>query len=198
MSMSQCPDCQWLSVYFDGEMPSPWKEKMEAHIAGCPQCARHLEAYKSVSLAFTGEGKPGTESVRERIWQKLEERAAYHPLRSRVVWRRRISVPLPAAAAAVVLFLVLALLAVLRITDAAEPSGITFASEAELDTPGIIPVSNMEDVLQYLGGRDNGDIIILHLPESRSFVNYGEPAMIKAADYSRNVSNRNIMRGRKP
>jgi hypothetical protein len=75
---------------------------------------------------------------------------------------------------------------------------MTFASEADLDTPGIIPVSNMDDVLQYLGGRDNGDIIILHLPESRSFVNYGEPAMIKASDYSRNVSNRNVIRGRKP
>ncbi|MDR0495704.1 MAG: hypothetical protein LBG95_08795 [Treponema sp.] len=195
--MSQCPDRQWLSVFFDGELPSPWKEKMEAHISGCPQCARRLEAYKNISLAFAGEEKPGMEPVRARVWQKLEQRAGGRQFRSGAVWRRRISVPLPAAAA-VVLFLVLALLAALRITERADPSGITFASEAESDTPGIIPVSNMEDVLQYLGGRDNGDIIILRLPESRSFVNYGEPAMIKAADYSRNVSSRNMMRGRKP
>jgi hypothetical protein len=43
----------------------------------------------------------------------------------------------------------------------------------------------MESVLQYLGSNDTGDILILRLPESRNFASYGEPAIIKAADYTR-------------
>jgi len=44
----------------------------------------------------------------------------------------------------------------------------------------------MEEVLQQLaGGRDNGEVLIIRLPESRNFTSYGEPAIINAADYSR-------------
>jgi len=193
-------------------MPSPWKEKMESHIAGCPECARQLEVYRRIFSAaaedvFAGEAM---EAAKERVWQKLEQRishaadmAADSPIRSpamrgRAVWRRRISVPLPAVAAAIVLFIALAFLVVLRITESAEVSGMTLASEAEFDAPDIIPVSDMENVLQYLGSRDNGEIIILRLPESRNFVNYGEPAIIKAADYSRQTPGRQMPGWRKP
>jgi len=194
--MQVCPDRQLLSVYFDGELPSPWKEKMEAHIAACPACARRLEEYRRHSLA--GEAA-GMDTARDRVWQKLEPCivADAHPparavRRSAAVWQRRVSIPLPAAAAAAAFFLLIALafLQVLRTTNTEGISGMTLASEAELEEPGIIPIADMEDVLQYLGSRDNGDIIILRLPESRSFVNYGEPAIIKAADYSRNVPGR--------
>ena len=194
-----CPDRQLLSVYFDGEMPSPWKEKMEAHIAGCPACARRLEAYRRVSL---GRAAAPAESgaARERVWQKLEQRmvVGVSPARTArwgaaalpAVWRRNVSIPLPAAAAAVVLIAALAFLAALRVTSTEGISGMTFASDTELETPGVIPVADMEDVLQYLGSRDNGEIIILRLPESRNFVNYSEPAIVRAADYSRAVPGR--------
>jgi len=209
-----CPDRQLLSVYFDGEMPSPWKEKMESHIAGCPQCARQLEAYRRVAQAAAEDASAedaALEAVKERVWRKLEQRtgmtadkavgsAAAWPraVPGRAVWRRRISVPLPAAAAAVVLFIALALVIALRITGPAESSGMTLAAETEFDAPDIIPASSMESVLQYLGGRDNGEIIILRLPESRNFVNYGEPAIIRAADYSRQTSTKNMQGWRKP
>jgi hypothetical protein len=192
-----CPDRQLLSVYFDGELPSPWKEKMESHIAGCPACARRLEAYRRVSLGKAAGDDAGLESAREQVWQKLEMvlgvDASPGSARTAAVWRRSVSIPFPAvaaaAAAAFVMIVALALLLVLR-TSAEGMSGMTFASDAEIDAPGIIPVADMEDVLQYLGSRDNGDIIILRLPESRNFVNYGEPAIIKAADYSRAVPGR--------
>jgi len=196
-----CPDRQLLSVYFDGEMPSPWKEKMESHIAVCPQCARRLEAYRRISPA-ADEGT--VEAARERVWRKLEQRAgsaaypaAAWPAAVPMVWRRRISIPLPAAAA-IVLFIALSALITLKITRPAENSGIPLAAETDFATPDIIPISDMEDVLQYLGNRDNGEIIIVRLPESRNFVNYGEPAIIKAADYSRQTMNRNMPGWRKP
>ena len=206
-----CPDRQLLSVYFDGEMPSPWKEKMDAHIAGCPECARQLETYRRISRAAAGDEFAGRmEAVKEQVWHKLEQRtgmaadkaagAAAWPAaaRNRAVWRRYISVPLPAAAAAVVLFVALAFLIVLKITGSAENSGMTLASETEIDEPDIVPVSDMENVLQYLSSRDNGEIIVVRLPESRNFVNYGEPAIVKAADYSRQMPARQAPGWRKP
>ena len=197
-----CPDRQLVSVYLDGELPSPWKEKMESHIAGCPACTRRLEAYRRVSLGKAAAAEPGTglEPARERVWQKLEAALGtdvspkpVRPPALPAVWRRNVSIPLPAvaaAAAAIVLLVALAFLLVVRATNTEGMSGMTFASDAELDTPGIIPVADMEDVLQYLGSRDNGEIIILRLPESRNFVNYGEPAIVRAADYSRTVPGR--------
>jgi anti-sigma factor RsiW len=191
-----CPDRQLLSVYFDGEMPSPWKEKMEAHIAGCPRCARQLETYRRISPGMAAAADEGAaEAVKERVWRKLEQRTGSTAWPT--VWRRRITVPLPAAAAVVVLFIVLAFVMVLKMGTAESP-GMTLASETDFDAPDIIPASDMEDVLQYLGNRDNGEIIILHLPESRNFVNYGEPAIVKAADYSRQTMGRQTPGWRKP
>ncbi|MDR0290650.1 MAG: hypothetical protein LBI06_06925 [Treponema sp.] len=198
-----CPDRQLLSVYFDGELPSPWKEKMEAHIAVCAQCARRLESYRGLSqAAASGPGSGGDvpRPAQERVWQRLEQCALSTPAANPggAVWQRRISIPIPAAAAAAVLVVALASLLLLRTISSGEDSGmaagITFASEAELDIPGFVPALEMENVLQYLGGRDNGEIIILRLPESRSFVNYSEPAIIRAADYSRQVGRQTPVR----
>ena len=34
-----CPDRGLLSAYVDGEVPSPWKERLAAHLSECPSCA---------------------------------------------------------------------------------------------------------------------------------------------------------------
>jgi hypothetical protein len=63
---------------------------------------------------------------------------------------------------------------------------MALASEEGLEGPDLIPVADMSGVLQYLGNRDSGgDILILRLPETRSFMSSGEPAILKAADYTR-------------
>jgi hypothetical protein len=194
-----CPDRQLLSVYFDGELPSPWKEKMESHIAVCPHCAGQLKLYQNISLVSSTENNasaedPGLASARERVWQKLEQgadnEAPAHatPERhgiDRAVWRRRISIPIPAAAAAAVLMAVLSFLIGFRVTGTPENSGMTFASEADFEMPGIISATDMENMLQYLDSRDNSDTIILRLPEVPGFESYGDPAILTAADYSR-------------
>ena len=33
--MSTCPDKDLYSAYVDGELQSPWKEKIEAHLVSC-------------------------------------------------------------------------------------------------------------------------------------------------------------------
>ncbi|GHU05470.1 hypothetical protein FACS1894147_11680 [Spirochaetia bacterium] len=44
-----CPDRQILSLYHDDELPSPWKEKLESHVASCPACAARLAQYRDLS-----------------------------------------------------------------------------------------------------------------------------------------------------
>jgi hypothetical protein len=58
------------------------------------------------------------------------------------------------------------------------------ALAAAIEMQAIIPASDMNGVLQYLGNTDTADIVIIRLPESKSFMSFGEPAIIRAADYS--------------
>jgi anti-sigma factor RsiW len=193
-----CPDHQFLSVYLDGEMPSPWKEKMESHLEQCPRCRRRLESYRLISASVAGNGAEEethadaarVREAQERVWRNLEERERFHHsgalIRRSSVWRRRISIPFPAvAAAAAVLVIATAALWVRRPAEPALIPNVTLASGENLQEPEIVPIADMNGVLQYLGREDEGDILILRLPESSNFMSNGEPAILKAADYSR-------------
>jgi anti-sigma factor RsiW len=182
-----------LSVYLDGELSSPWKEKMESHLAGCPQCRQRLETYRLVSGSAVRTEAAVMEAAKARVWRNLETRSRGSVKRSGPVnrgfsvWRRTISVPLPAAAAAAaVLVIACAALWVRRpVTPELLIPQMSLVPEESLEAPGIIPVADMNGVLQYLDSKDNGDVLILRLPESRSFTSSGEPVIVKAADYTR-------------
>jgi hypothetical protein len=133
------------------------------------------------------------EEARQRVLQKMETRGLFsgcggRPVFSPRIWNRRISIPVPAAAAVFIL-VALAFLWVIRPQGKTEAQNMAITAETEV-IHDALPLSGMESVLQYLGSTDAGEIIILKLPESRNFASYGEPAIIKAADYSRNVHGR--------
>jgi Txe/YoeB family toxin of Txe-Axe toxin-antitoxin module len=207
-----CPDRQLFSVYLDGELPSPWKEKMESHLAGCPHCRGLLDSYRRIFPPNVKAEEAIIEQAKLKVWRKLEEKInglGQSPSRTEQIperlygprtrfWSRRITLPLPAAAAAVALLIVVcATLWTMRSKERTALPNMTLASEEfsispsamyekqGFDHPGIVPTTNINDVLQYLGNRDSGDILIIRLPESRNFTSSGEPAIIKAADYSR-------------
>jgi len=192
----ECSFRQLLSVYYDSEMDSPWKEKMEAHISNCAGCARQLEEYKNVSLLLNTAEDDLTDEAQQRVLQKLENSGYYSSCRTRPawtppVWQRRVSIPIPAAAAVVFMLFGLAFLWIRSPGKTEKTEAVNMAITAEPEIlPGVIPFSGMESVLQYLDGTDTGDILILKLPESRNFSSHGEPAIIKAADYSRAVPER--------
>ena len=215
-----CPDPQLLSVYYDRELTSPWKEKMERHLTRCPQCRRRLENYSLLSPAAGDKSASlaAAAAAEVQVWKKLEEKTGlntpnseYTPIQSGspyhsggtgysgVFWSRRISIPLPLAAAAALVILMFAALLTIRTREQRTMPNMTLASEeyslwsSGIDTgfdpasaaAGMVPFTDLNGVLQYLGSRDSGDIVILHLPEKRNFFSSGEPAIIKAADYSR-------------
>jgi len=67
-----CPDADLLSAFVDGEVPSPWKERIEAHIRSCPSCAAKVEEYRKLD-AFLIEERRGYDSVAaaERVRARL-------------------------------------------------------------------------------------------------------------------------------
>jgi hypothetical protein len=107
----------------------------------------------------------------------------------RSIWNYRLSIPLPAVAAAAAIILTIAALMYIRggnpqPSDSAARSNFILASEEE-ELPSIIPAAqDMNGLLQLLGS-DGTDVMIIRLPESRNFARSGEPAIIRAADYSR-------------
>jgi len=94
-------------------------------------------------------------------------------------------VPVPAAAAAALAIAVIAALVggpLLSLGD--KDQAIARLSSEVQDA---IPISDMSGVLSYLESQDNAtDIVIIRLPDSRSFIPSGEPALVRAADYIRN------------
>ena len=173
-----CPDRQILSVYFDGELDSPWKEKCEKHLEHCPSCRKRLENYGLARQSFVrGDEQKLTEAM-NRVWEKAAFPAERKPRRSGF-WTGSIAVPFPAAAAALVMVLALGALIVLR--RAGTPADPQLAG---LEVQDMTPVSDMASLLQYLGSENSPDMVIIRLPDT-TFKNAGEPQMLRAADYSR-------------
>jgi hypothetical protein len=205
-----CPDRQILSVYLDGELPSPWKEKMEHHLASCPLCRKTVETWKRLSGEMRMEEDPAAGA---RVWERIRRRIedaegtgrflagegravislpadSYSPAPGNL-WRRRVILPFPAAAAmaAAAAAMVLALGSMIfkpSRTPVIPTSAISSLETAGIDMElnNIRPVSDVSGVLQYLESTDSNDIVIIRLPESRSFQSAGEPKMLRAADYS--------------
>ncbi|MCL2139207.1 MAG: zf-HC2 domain-containing protein [Treponema sp.] len=188
MNIIRCPDRQLLSIYFDGELSSPWKEKMEEHIAACAPCRTQLESYKKISIGFSAKEEEILHKTQERVWQKLEqERYAFSRRMPAVkIWRRHISVPIPAAAAIALMFISLALFSVFWTANSSEMPGTVIASETDYDLPVIVSIDeDFEDVLRFLSSSEKGEVIFLQMPDNRNFEKFSEPSIIKAADYSR-------------
>ncbi|HPS44975.1 MAG TPA: zf-HC2 domain-containing protein, partial [Treponemataceae bacterium] len=115
--MSTCPDSNLYSALADGEVPSPWREKLEAHIASCPACQKRVARYRKLR-SLLRDGAPNlSENQLEASYLKLvakrdaaREEARIHAEADAVGASRKplkfpgwahasISLPLPALAA---------------------------------------------------------------------------------------------------
>jgi hypothetical protein len=212
-----CPEPQMISIYVDGELPSPWREKLENHMMECSSCKEKLESFQQMQGLFKLDNQVNENAVtledafiqeaKERVWQKLETQTSRNFRSDRIfgqrsqssrnynIWKQKLSIPIPAAAAAAIIIALVTILFV-RGNPAGNNNGfanipVEFYDDrspnlilaAEEQIPGIIPTSDINSVLQYLG-IDNPEIIIINLPETRNFSRYGEPAIIRAADHT--------------
>ena len=209
-----CPDRQLISLYCDGELPSPWKEKLEAHLESCAECRNILAAYKNIREVLQDFPQETIQDAKERVWKKLagfvddagfgnaipdlpEKTARIRTKRiewnRKTVWNRNVTLPLPAAVAAILI--IIGFLAFIVIGNANRPlppqdSIAAAAANIGFDEQGMLDIQDMNDVLQYLSTQDNIEFMVIRIPESWNFSRSGEPALINAADYSRRRSSR--------
>ena len=206
-----CPDRQLISLYHDGELPSPWKEKMEAHLGSCAECRKTLAGYKNLTGYFQDFSRETVKAAEERVWKKLgnfvadanevdipdlpenTSRTRQTEWRRRKVWNRTVTLPLPAAAAAVLIvigFLVFMVRGRVNQPFQAAQDSVAAAANIGFDEQGILDIQDMNDVLQYLSSQDNIEFLVIQIPERWNFSRSGEPALINATDYSRRRSSR--------
>lgn len=155
----------------------------------CPGCRSKLERYARLSAFMAGDRRD-ISAEQERVWLKLGAAASGRRFANsggRRFWRQSVAVPLPAAVAAAALLIAALTLALANYAaQKPAPAADTFAAAGiSLDVQEIVPVSDMNSFLQYLGNEDSTDFMIIRLPETRNFSNPGQPKIIKASDYSR-------------
>jgi len=204
-----CPDRQIISLYFDGELPSPWKEKMVAHLSDCPQCQSVLAGYRNLGGSLGKLRDETIETAQDRVWKKItapelvitgrsgrvsaKRTLSRRMIATKRVWNRRITLPLPAAAAAaLVVFIAFFALIGVRGGNQPLPQHPVAAMNIGFDDYAMIPIHDMSDIIRYLSIQETADFMVIRLPEHRSFSRAGQPALINAADYS--MARRNFHR----
>ena len=212
-----CPDPQLLSIYLDGELPSPWKEKLENFKRLQYLFKKDTSTNRRyVERVIDEPAEPRTYTADElieekkRVWEKIIDKIETNDrfmskqknrrYSSSGLWQRRFSIPFPAAAAAAVVITLLTVFwiqsastgAVMnQYADSGNRENFILASEMEKieEIPSFAPDADMSAAIQYLT-QGGGNIIILQLPESQNFFRSGEPAMIRAADFQQNIPRR--------
>ncbi len=75
--MSTCPDTDLYSAYVDGEIPSPWKEKLENHLSACERCRQIEQKYRRLHETIVQAEKDGTginDTFLEDSFRKISSR----------------------------------------------------------------------------------------------------------------------------
>lgn len=200
-----CPDRELLSAFADGEVPSPWDAKIERHAADCPRCREALDGLRRLRAAFY-EGAPSgaegrveegrvaerrgaerrnfeearLELARGRVLSRVNETLAARGPARPSLWSRRVSLPLPAAAAAA---LAAGLLAMAWATTGARNAELRMALNAAPQPAPAIASTGMESILELIARQEAGVNITISLPAGASVRPSGEPIMIREADF---------------
>ncbi|MDR2516677.1 MAG: zf-HC2 domain-containing protein, partial [Spirochaetaceae bacterium] len=148
--VDMCPDSQILSVYFDGELPDPWRTRLESHLASCAACREKRARWERHRNAIRPGEDADMEAARNRVWENLS--ASHGRAHGRIkparraapaFWRRSVAIPLPAAAAAAVAIVALAFALFRAQNGNAGSRGIEpqMAAGMSLDAREVVPVS---------------------------------------------------------
>jgi anti-sigma factor RsiW len=188
-----CPDRELLSAYADGEVPSPWRERIAEHLASCESCAALVAAYAALGESLRSDSSAleaaMVEVGRARLEALLESAKSrgaapsYRPAGLRLahagsVWARSISLPLPLAAAAALALLLFAGLSASSLFRAPVQRGPALAT-AEVAPNGAQQVS-MDGILRYLDSQNAQVTVTINLPSEATFNESGNPVIVRA------------------
>lgn len=141
--MSTCPNKDLYSAYADGEILSPWKEKLEAHLSNCASCKKVLDTYINLKNSLSDKTIP--EINLEESFCKLCVKKQRAALRVEISnnkvnkwFSKSVNIPLPAfVAAALFLFVFTPVLMIYSVKDSAKPQIVS-------DFKPIVPVTEIK------------------------------------------------------
>ncbi|MEI6389190.1 MAG: zf-HC2 domain-containing protein [Spirochaetota bacterium] len=199
-----CPESSLLSAWLDGEVPSPWNERIDEHVASCEACGDRVGSWRLLSGRLHAESPGSAESLRSpesavvdriaaRLGIRLDARlpgpTAGKAGRRNIGGRAGLLLPLPlAAAAAVVLMLTGALAS--GLFSSSRPPALAAAPPASaqqrgggstataVDT-GSASSPTMEALVRYLETQNAPVNITIELPVGTAFPVGGEPVIVK-------------------
>ena len=179
-----CPDKQLLSAYCDGEVPSPWKEKITLHLKECAVCRGQVSRYRALGAVLKGGGLP-RDCIHEasvRVRKKITAAPAPRPL----PWKKRVSLPLTAAAAAALFFFGTGISLSFVARGALEPKPL---AETRLRrTENVANIRDMNQLLEILKDRDTGREVTIRLPDmQKNFKLHGQPVFLRAEDFGGDI-----------
>ncbi len=194
-----CPDPSILSAYSDGEVPSPWAERLAAHVAGCPDCAAKIASFDRLSSALSSSPDAAAiEAAQARVSSRLESVLSKAPAAAGKPWRRYLVVPLPLVAAAAAL-LVAAIPTATYVASRLGRSAPAVASTADprIADPRAVPVSadpghaepsaefaDFASLLDYLNEQEGYIRITVDIPPNRNLAPGGPAEIMKVSDPS--------------
>lgn len=182
-----CPDDTLLSAYVDGEVPSPWKERMESHVAGCAECSRKVRGMRVLGDSLRSL-ESGTETAiltaaKARIGASIDfgmvGRPAGRGIAVRVFdfWSRRVALPMPALAAGLLAIVFFAGLTFGIITPFAKASRL-MASASTVISPDS---ATLEMMAQYMK-QSSVQPVMIEMPKESEFSQLGNPVVMTSFD----------------
>lgn len=183
-----CPNPELLSAFFDGEVEPPWSERIREHVDECDHCRTRLARLESLKRLLHSDREPSMEDSLQRSRQRLKRELPVHAFRGVRFWRARVSVPLPAIAATLLLFVGMSAVLIFFSTRPnfpfmsirRQPSGVTEVQVAA-------PIEDLEQLLRSLDQELVNQQIVITLPEDTEFLQIGEPRMLRAEDFGRRL-----------
>ena len=162
--MSTCPDKDLYSAYVDGELQSPWKEKIEAHLVSCEKCSMVVDSYRKISLKLSENSfpEPDLDGSFLKLYAKRQDclkRMELNKNKPTSWFYKSNRIPVPALAAAALFLFVLTPIIVLSTQESLEPSGTVAATEFKSDDSminGLKPINKFKlNVSNVLGINEN-------------------------------------------
>lgn len=175
------PNRELLSAHVDGEVPSPWKEHIHRDIEQDEATGKAFTELKAISATVRSIPGPEVDGAQDRVYAAVTERTRLSSMRSTPIWRKRV--PLPVAAAAGLATAILGALIVYATGLGGRPAGLRMADEGRVDVTINVDDEGLEDVIQWLNGRSEVGQVRIELPEVPRFEVYGEPTFRRSSDF---------------
>ena len=177
-----CPDDALLSALVDEEVPSPWKERLEAHVAECQRCSekrRELLSLKKTLLALDDEPEMAALSAaKARIAASIDFSGTGSRVESgfvarfRHLWLERVPLPMPFFAAGLLALVFLAGMS-LGLFTPLSTSARMMASASKIISP---QSATLEMMAQYVK-QSSVQPVMIEMPQESVFSQLGNPVI---------------------